>query len=127
MYYFVERSIALVRPKEPFLNWVNTSLYDLEVELTLDNMRLDCNSYLIQEVGELEDGINFVDENFAKIFELEFSTWTEDKTTWPTEPLTLKMFWEWFDVEISSTVIDITETADDNDEEEDETPANTLH
>lgn len=109
MYYFVERSVAIVKPKTPFLNWVNTSFQDLEVELTLESIRIDCNSYLIPEANEIEDGINFIDEKFAEIFALELSSWTEDKTSWPKESFTLKMFWEWFDVEIHPVTIDIAE------------------
>lgn len=114
MYYFVERSVAIVKPKEPFLLWVNSSFDDLEVALTLDSIRIDCNSYLIPEVNEIEDGVNFVDDKFAQLFALELSSWTEDKMLWPQEELTLKMFWEWFDVEIHAVTIDIAEIDEDD-------------
>lgn len=109
MYYFVERSVAIVKPKEPFLNWVNNSFDDLEIKLTLDSIRIDCNSYLIPEVTEIEDGINFVDDKFAELFALELSSWTEDKMVWPQEEFSLKMFWEWFDVDIHPVTIDIAD------------------
>jgi hypothetical protein len=116
MYYFVERSVAILKPRQPFLDWINNSFDDLNQEITLESIRIDCNSYLIPEVEEIEDGINFVDEKFADLFALELASWTEDENTWPVD-LTLKMFWEWFDVEIYPTMVDIT-----NDE-----PENTLH
>lgn len=122
MYYFVERSVAIVKPKTPFLNWVNNGFNELEIKLTLDSIRIDCNSYLIPEANEIEDGINFIDDKFAEIFALELSSWTEDKTSWPEETLTLKMFWEWFDVEIHPVTIDIAEI-----EEEDLETQSTVH
>ncbi len=70
-------------------------------------MRIDCNSYLIPEVNEIEDGVAFVDEFFESLFQMELASWSEDQALWPAE-LSLKMFWEWFDVEISPTLIDIS-------------------
>ena len=113
MYYFVERSVAILKPRQPFLDWVNNSFDDLTQEITLESIRIDCNSYLIPEVEEIEDGINFVDEKFADLFALELASWTEDEYVWPTE-LTLKMFWEWFDVEIYPTMVDISSDEPEN-------------
>ena len=72
----------------------------------------------IPEMDEIEDGINFIDEKFADLFSFELASWTEDESSWPTE-LTLKMFWEWFDVEIHPTLVDITDNNSDS--------QNTLH
>ena len=113
MYYFIERSVAVIKPKEPFLAWVNDSFDDLTTRLTLENIRVDCNSYLIPEVEEIEDGINFVDEKFMELFALEFASWTDDKNVWPQD-LSLKMFWEWFDVEIHPVTVDISEISEND-------------
>ncbi|MDD3266276.1 MAG: hypothetical protein PHC75_03735 [Burkholderiales bacterium] len=115
MFYVVERSIVVLKPKQPFLEWINLSLATSnETILDLASIRIDCNSYLIPEVNEIEDGVAYVDEFFESLFQLELASWTEDQTLWPQE-LTLKMFWEWFDVEISPTLIDIA--GDDTDDE----------
>lgn len=108
MYHFVERSVAVIKPKQPFLDWINSSFTDLPQPLTLESIRIDCNSYLIPEVEEIEDGINFIDEKYTDLFALELASWTEDESTWPSD-LSLKMFWDWFDVEIFPTAIDLTE------------------
>lgn len=115
MFYVVERSIVVLKPKQPFLEWINLSLATSnETILDLPSIRIDCNSYLIPEINEIEDGVAYVDEFFESLFHLELASWTEDQTLWPQE-LTLKMFWEWFDVEISPTLIDIA--GDDADDE----------
>lgn len=117
MYYFLERSMAIIKPKQPFLDWINKSFIELPQPLALDSVRINCNSYLIPEVEELEDGINYIDEQFADLFELELTSWTDDKKLWPQD-LTLKMFWEWFDVEVHSTVIDTASDLETNNEPE---------
>ena len=128
MYYVVERSIVVLKPKEPFLNWINTYIaISDETILDLASIRIDCNSYLIPEVNEIEDGISYIDEVYEGLFQLELASWSEDQSTWP-EDLSLKTFWEWFDVEISPTLIDLTE---DNStsltEEVEEPPLDTIH
>lgn len=118
MYYFVERSVVVLKPKQPFLDWINNSFDNVPQHLTLSALRLDCNSYLIPEVEEIEDGIKYVDSKYTELFALELATWTEDETLWPTD-LSLKMFWEWFEVFVYPTSIDITE--DNFAEQEDST------
>ena len=121
MYYFVERSIVVIKPKQAFVDWVITTFDDLEGHLNLENMRIDCNSYLIPEIDEIEDGIKFVDEKYDDLFRMELSSWTADENLWP-QNISLKIFWEWFDVEISPSLIDLS-----NDDEDEEEPADTIH
>jgi hypothetical protein len=118
MYYFIERAIAIVKPKQPFLQWI-INTFPESVQISLDTMRLDCNTYLIDPIGELEDGINFIDEKFAEIFSMELASWTDDETLWPDD-IDLKMFWDWFDVEVHSTIIDLSS-------HEDNEAKNTIH
>lgn len=113
MYYFVERSVVVIKPKQPFLEWINHTFHDLPQPLTLDSIRTDCNSYLIPEANEIEDGINYVDERFTDLFALELSSWTDDEQLWP-QALSLEMFWEWFDVEVCVAAIDISESRPDD-------------
>lgn len=122
MFYVVERSVVVLKPRQPLLDWINANLAISEdTMLTLDSIRVDCNSYLIPEVDSIEDGVSYVDENFEALFHLELASWSEDQTSWPQE-MSLKMFWEWFDIEISPTLIDLTE--DNNLSEEDDNELN---
>jgi hypothetical protein len=111
MYYFIERAIVVVKPKQLFLDWVHNNLSDT-YRVTMDNIRLDCNTYLIDPIDDLEDGVSYIDEKFADIFMMELATWTDDKSKWP-QTIDLKMFWEWFDVEVHSTLIDLSGNSDD--------------
>lgn len=124
MFYVVERSIVVLKPKQPFLEWIHTNLaISNDTLLELSDIRIDCNSYMIPEIEEIEDGVAYVDEIYESLFELELASWSEDQTTWPQE-LTLKMFWEWFDVEISPTLLDMV---DGDDAEENDKSRETIH
>ena len=106
--YFVDRSVAVIKPKQPFADWLN-GVPDNDMELSLDSLRADCTVILIPEFDEPEEGVSHIDDIAQRLFEMELATWYEDKSLWPTDR-SLKTFWEWFDVEIHSMVID---TVDD--------------
>jgi hypothetical protein len=80
---------------------------------------------MIPEVNEIEDGVAYVDEVYEALFQMELASWSEDESTWPPE-LSLKMFWEWFDVEISPTLIDLTDE-DGNAGNPDKAVTETIH
>ncbi|MGB7291542.1 MAG: hypothetical protein WBD99_05170 [Thermodesulfobacteriota bacterium] len=42
---------------------------------------------------------------YEDIFEEELFVWCREKSWWP-ENITQEMFWEWFDVELHSAVMD---------------------
>lgn len=105
--YIIDRHLAVIKPRKPFLDWLKgTPGY--EVELSLDQLRLDCTSLLIPEFEEPEDAVAYIDEIAAELFEAELSGWVDDAASWPADR-SLKTFWEWFDVEIHSNVVDLVE------------------
>lgn len=102
--YFVDRSVAVIKPKEPFRAWLH-SVPDNDVDLTLDSLRTDCTVILLPEFVDPEEGVAYVDEIYEQLFKMELASWYEDASVWPKD-LSLKAFWDWFDVEIHSTVLD---------------------
>ena len=46
---------------------------------------------------------------YDKLFRIELSSWYEDEALWPQDR-SLKAFWEWFDVEVHSTLLDTVDT-----------------
>lgn len=105
--YFVDRSVAVIKPKEPFLQWLN-SVPGNDMDLSLDSLRTDCTVILLPEFTDPEEGVSHVDEMYEQLFKMELASWYEDESLWPKD-LSLKAFWEWFDVEIHATVIDSVE------------------
>ena len=103
--FLVNRCVVVLRPRQPFLDWLNRTLDDHLVELTLAQIRSDCTTFLLEEFEEPEEAVRWLDEHHQRIFAMELGSWHEDSSIWPRER-SLKTFWEWFDVEIHSTVID---------------------
>ncbi len=105
--YSVDRSVVIVKPKEPFLEWIR-NLPGSGIDITLEQLRADSTVYLIPDFDEIEDALEAIDHIYGKIFEAELAEWSEEEVTWPQER-TLKHFWQWFDVTLHSLVIDAAE------------------
>ncbi|WP_028534269.1 hypothetical protein [Paludibacterium yongneupense] len=105
--YFVDRSAAVIKPKQPFLDWLN-AVPENDADLTLDSLRSDCTIVLLPEFVDPEEGVSRIDDMHETLFKMELASWYEDESLWPADR-SLKAFWEWFDVEIHSTVIDSVE------------------
>ncbi|MBV8048294.1 MAG: hypothetical protein JO171_14140 [Paludibacterium sp.] len=105
--YFVDRSVAVIKPKQPFHQWLH-ALPDNDLDLTLDTLRSNCNAILLPDFDEPEQCIAYLDEIYEQLFQMELAGWCEDSALWPQDR-SLKAFWEWFDVEIHSQVFDSVE------------------
>lgn len=104
--YFVDRSVAVIKPKAKFLEWLESLPEEGEgVDLTLDQLRSDCTVLLIPEYEEPEEAVAYIDEIFEQIFKMELASWHEDEASWPKD-MSLKAFWETFDIEIHAMLID---------------------
>jgi hypothetical protein len=105
--YVIDRNLAVIKPKQPFLDWLR-GVPGNEVELTLDQLCIDCTALLIPEFEEPEDAVSFIDEVGVELFEAELGSWVDDSELWPNDR-SLQAFWTWFDVEIHSTVVDLVD------------------
>jgi hypothetical protein len=114
--YFVDRSIAIVKPSALFLQWL-LALPGHDLDLTLEQIQADATVYMLPEAEEAEDAIGLLDDRFAAIFEMELASWTEDEQLWPQDR-GLKAFWEWFDVQVHTSVIDTLEEDELDDDEQ---------
>jgi hypothetical protein len=64
------------------------------------------SAYLLPEGVEEEDLLEWVEDNYAALFEAQLSAWTEDESAWP-ERRDLKTFREWFRVDLHGVVVDV--------------------
>lgn len=111
--YSVDRSIALIKPRQPFLDWLK-NLPESELDLNLEQLRTDCTAVLLPEFVDMEEALEHLDQIYSRIFEMELASWWEDETQWPTHR-TIQLFWKWFDVELHSTVVDAVGDEEDGD------------
>ncbi|MEA1870644.1 MAG: hypothetical protein U9N00_00400 [Candidatus Bipolaricaulota bacterium] len=73
------------------------------MKITLTELREECTAYLIPEV---EDPRAWIRRHFMPMFEWELAAWYTDETYWP-ESLTYRLFKEFFEIDIHSTVVDL--------------------
>lgn len=103
--YLIDRFVAVIKPKQPFFDWLD-SQPDREPDLTLEELRDDCNVFLIPEYDTNEQAMRYIERNHKEIFELQLLDWYLDDSVWP-EKRTLSVFKQWFDIEIHSVVYDM--------------------
>ena len=109
--YFVDRTAVVLKPTVRFF-FLLKSADDNMPDLTVEQLRTNCSVFLIPEFDEPEAAVSYFDERYQQIFEAELSGWEADKAKWPQD-MSLKAFWEFFDIEIHDMVLDM-EDADLN-------------
>jgi hypothetical protein len=102
----VNRTAVTILGAQPYVDWTLTRDADFASgQLTVARTKPHGTAYLLAEFDAEEDLLEWVEENFAWIFEFQLSAWTEDESAWPPER-NLRMFREWFRIDIHSVVID---------------------
>jgi hypothetical protein len=108
----VNRAVAIVKPKQPMVDWVNRLMSDGDTPLSLDELRGDCTAILIPDFETLEDTLEFVMAFKPLLFEIELESWSLDPDDWPAER-TATQFDTWFEIEVHSMVWDLLIAADE--------------
>ena len=101
----VNRSVLVVRPRQPYLDWVH-SLDDEGKQVSLDDLRRDCTALLVQPVEGDDHQEEILATIFEDVFEHELWSWMRDPAVWPRRR-DLATFKAWFDVEFHSTTMDV--------------------
>jgi hypothetical protein len=107
---FLNRYGVLVRPKTRYVEWANSCRED-EPALTIDEARTNPAVYLIAPVLEDDEEPNhrqLLAARATEIFELELAKWNPDQTTWPANR-SPHAFQAWFDAEVVTEVVDISD------------------
>lgn len=105
--YEVNRSVAILKPRQPFLDWLQNLPGSLDGQLQLAQLRADCNALLIPAADDYESAEDFVRQHYRTLFGAELADWCDDDAFWPE--LTPALFIEWFDVEIHSVLTDLVD------------------
>ena len=117
----LNRSVVIVRFRQPFVDWVNAADPTPTREITLADVNDDSNAYLVEVEDERE-----LDEwlalNADIFFEELLNDWYTDPALWPQDR-SLTLFKEWCSCELHTVVFDTggSPLADDEAEYESET------
>lgn len=101
----LNRSAIVVRPKPPFVAWLNGVENDPVDEASLK----DRTVYLIPDFDFQSGYERIFNEVWPLIFERELEAWYTDETLWPQQR-TLALFNEWFSVEVHEIIEDLCDS-----------------
>lgn len=100
----LNRSAVVVRPKQPFVDWLR-SVEELDLpSITLDE--LDKTLYLVPDYEDPADAEKVLKKVCDEIFCRELEGWYTDESVWPKDR-SLKVFKQWFEVEHFDVVEDV--------------------
>jgi hypothetical protein len=90
--HITKRVVAIVVPRAPFVEWINAAdPSPTNTKITLDDPH--------------HPGKRWIQRNWKAVFEQMLDEWYVDPDLWPRKR-TSKMFREWCEVSIHSTVLD---------------------
>ena len=104
----LNRSLLLVRVKQPFLDWLRSLPDPVDEETTLELINEEATAYLIPDVEDEEECASVLSEAFDPIFEHQLGGWWTDETAWPRDR-TLEMFGDWFEIEVHAMIEDLVD------------------
>jgi hypothetical protein len=100
----VHRNVAIVKLKKSFLSWLK-AIQHPDADMTAEDLNQCCTALLIPDFALDEDSRAYIYSHYQTIFESELEYWHQDEAVFPKQR-DLKMFEEWFDIEIYTTVLD---------------------
>jgi len=100
----INRSVAVIKPKQPLLDWLN-ALPDTDLPYMLADFQTDCTVLLLPEFDDDLQALKFIKKIYKGIFEKELDSFCTDPEYWPSKR-DYKTFLLWFDIELHSEVFD---------------------
>jgi hypothetical protein len=102
----INRTAVSIVGVRPYLEWTERTDADAtRGTLTVARSQLFGTAVLLPEFELEEDVREWVEDNALWLFEFQLSAWTADESLWPPDR-DLKLFREWFRVDIHSVVVD---------------------
>lgn len=99
----VNRNAILIKAKKPFYDWIH--FVDPEFDVRPNE---EGTLYLIKELNTKVKIENWLKKNYDQLFRNELSDYHTDMNDWP-QKRTFRIFKEWFEVEISSMIVDLVD------------------
>lgn len=103
----INRSPVLIRPKQPYIDWAN-GFEGAQGLLTLESARSNPTVILVPDFDFPQDAVDYVEANFAPVFEELLGAWAADPGDWPAER-TLELFRGWFEIKVHDLVFDMAD------------------
>ena len=103
--WFLNRGLVILRPKEPFIQWVSRIAADDPVPV--DELA-QASTYLIPEFQTEDESWDWIRSNSSLLFDLALNEWDADESEWPTVR-DWPALSDWFQVEFVDLVWDLVD------------------
>ena len=103
--HMVNRSALLVKPAQPFLDWLHR-VDATSAQLTLEDLAREPMIYLLPEWETEEEALEHLAAVSSEIFEEQLNGWYRVPSVWPDDR-ELNAFLRWFDCSFHSVVADL--------------------
>jgi len=110
----INRSAIVVRPAQPFLNWLH-QVDPTSAHLTLEDLQREPTIYLVAECDSQEQAIEYLGESVRDIFEEQLDGWYRVPAVWPAKQDAV-MLQSWFEISFHSMIVDICDDALEHEE-----------
>src|SRR6476661_4173010 len=98
----INRSAIVVRPAQPFLDWLHR-VDPTSTHLTLEHLHREPTIYLVAECEGQEQAMEFLGESVRDIFEEQLNGWYRVPAVWPVRRDSTT-FQTWFEVSFHSMI-----------------------
>jgi len=102
----VNRSAVIVRPKTPYLEWCKQDDAEGLAGGVFEQMCEEPHIYLLPAYEDSESQRDVLKDYWPALFEAMLEGWVTEESLWPQER-SLKMFREWFEITMTSMVLDL--------------------
>ena len=102
----INRSAVIMRPKQPFLDWMNEDDKEGLADGVFQTLGEEPNVYLVPDWEEPEEQRLVLKEFWPALFEAMLMGWVTDPSLWPKNR-TQGMFEEWFEIQTYGLVDDL--------------------
>jgi hypothetical protein len=99
----INRYAIILDPAEGYFDWTK-ACPEPDPKLTLVELQIESTVFLVPETNTEPE--NWLKRNCKPILEHELEAWYTDENYWP-EKLTYKLFKEFFNIRVSSMVMDL--------------------
>jgi len=103
----INRSAIVVRPAQPFLNWLHR-VDPTSAHLRLEDLQREPTIYLVAECDSQEQAIEYLGASVRDIFEEHLDGWYRVPAVWP-ERRDATTFQRWFEISFHSMIVDLCE------------------
>lgn len=103
----IDRAALIIRPKQPFLDWLSHAVPELNDDVTLEVLHQDLPVQLIS-LADADVFDDWLQDHFVDILEHEFGQYVENRGLWP-EQRDWVLFNRWFDIHLHTQVFDVVD------------------